>query len=1061
MLYTYTYLHRNVYRYYVAHQKPAPLEGAGQHLSVVTIPESHVWLWNHLLLWDMLHVSHVALVNFEEVFTTQLAVQVPYQEVKSSSSWYLCHGSWLYYTLWSGGCPTSCLRHRDWAPTPDQGDQGTHRCSSRSTGAFDPLGVYRHLSGSHSDAGMPTMATWSYPSVSWRPSPGIPLPRWTHLLDAQDGTLPQAPATSGLWPYLPQPGYLLVDSWLWLGHYRTIVLAWDRSLPHDLRPWTFVLRWCGPQWTPGLQIHHQRRGPLLPLPPTMGAWIRIQDTPLESGPSSTIDLLWSNQCRECLARQTTKPEIKEIYYTDSPLYDTAADSENNLTSPTSRTTSQSGPTSRTVEFRCHVDTTCQGTSCAATQTSSATDHAFRGAAQTTAHHVRPGIPWPNGPGTRGYQTGYPDTRSPRVHSNTDWHARSSTHDRGGEHHHWPAHPGVTYSQHPCAATRTTTSSSTFWRQERRVHTPARPDVFAFIPPCGIWQPTPTTSRCSLPSSGTNHGGDDALAPTNHYPRGCPDAYDTSWPPCGWTHAPNGARILPPVSPASGASLGITSTIRYQFCPSSTPTLVLPPNDCPTMATDYLNWHTSTSTPHPRDAFGLAGASSTTDESCLPRWPWLDLLDQQSGWDHGRGHRWYRWRRFAQPCSRPLDLRNRLTELHPRWRSSGPIHPFWTLGSVRYPWLPDPLPTQDTWQILPARPWCSFHYQLPSCQWSPEWSLDGDWRGGDLDRAHMSAPTRAAFCSFVCFSLWYLTQHVVVHLTWIHTIAPLFDVDITIFTTCEFTHQSVDHPAALRGVAQYSTPTSGLTFWSLLDSRTTHTTFLDWHHETENRLAGPTSIRFWPLGRLILHSLVSRPLFEKNLDFNTSLHHGLLWVQRMTILSQICHIGVLSMCCIDPCWEASQHQHEWPWVSYHLLRSCSSEPGRPQPLVTFSSFDHGQETRYRELGLPRPCSPKSSSNGSGWLCRWPYRGLCHREPSGSHSVPATCNTTGLDPGISRLVHREPQETQDGYRCLYFGWRILESRTRETTQETTQAADPLPMPTWDFVHQLQPEDAMPMV
>ena len=59
---------------------------AGQHLSVVTIPESHVWLWNHLLLWDMLHVSHVALVNFEEVFTTQLAVQVPYQEVKSSSS---------------------------------------------------------------------------------------------------------------------------------------------------------------------------------------------------------------------------------------------------------------------------------------------------------------------------------------------------------------------------------------------------------------------------------------------------------------------------------------------------------------------------------------------------------------------------------------------------------------------------------------------------------------------------------------------------------------------------------------------------------------------------------------------------------------------------------------------------------------------------------------------------------------------------------------------------------------------------------------------------------------
>ena len=27
---------------------------AGQHLSVVTIPESHVWLWNHLLHWDML-----------------------------------------------------------------------------------------------------------------------------------------------------------------------------------------------------------------------------------------------------------------------------------------------------------------------------------------------------------------------------------------------------------------------------------------------------------------------------------------------------------------------------------------------------------------------------------------------------------------------------------------------------------------------------------------------------------------------------------------------------------------------------------------------------------------------------------------------------------------------------------------------------------------------------------------------------------------------------------------------------------------------------------------------
>ncbi len=35
------------------------------------------------------HVSHLALVNLEDVFTTQLAVQVPYQEVKRISSCYL------------------------------------------------------------------------------------------------------------------------------------------------------------------------------------------------------------------------------------------------------------------------------------------------------------------------------------------------------------------------------------------------------------------------------------------------------------------------------------------------------------------------------------------------------------------------------------------------------------------------------------------------------------------------------------------------------------------------------------------------------------------------------------------------------------------------------------------------------------------------------------------------------------------------------------------------------------------------------------------------------------
>ena len=55
---------------------------------------------------------------------------------------------------------------------------------------------------------------------------------------------------------------------------------------------------------------------------------------------------------------------------------------------------------------------------------------------------------------------------------------------------------------------------------------------------------------------------------------------------------------------------------------------------------------------------------------------------------------------------------------------------------------------------------------------------------------------------------------------------------------EVNNKSVDHPAALRGVAQYSTPQSGLTFCSLwLNSRTTPTTLLDQHHEKGKQTGG--------------------------------------------------------------------------------------------------------------------------------------------------------------------------------------------------------------------------------
>ena len=59
--------------------------------------------------------------------------------------------------------------------------------------------------------------------------------------------------------------------------------------------------------------------------------------------------------------------------------------------------------------------------------------------------------------------------------------------------------------------------------------------------------------------------------------------------------------------------GPTSAIRRQLCTSSSPTLVLPP----TMATDHLYGHLSTSSPHPRDVVGLAYASSTADDRCIP------------------------------------------------------------------------------------------------------------------------------------------------------------------------------------------------------------------------------------------------------------------------------------------------------------------------------------------------------------------------------------------------------------------------------------------------------------
>ena len=63
-----------------------------------------------------------------------------------------------------------------------------------------------------------------------------------------------------------------------------------------------------------------------------------------------------------------------------------------------------------------------------------------------------------------------------------------------------------------------------------------------------------------------------------------------------------------------------------------------------------------------------------------------------------------------------------------------------------------------------------------------------------------------------------------------------------------------------------------------------------------------------------------------------------WVMSQTLTwSQTRHTWVMSMCCIDPCWEASQPDHVFTLTyMFHLLRSCSSGLGRPPLYHLFAS-----------------------------------------------------------------------------------------------------------------------------
>ena len=394
-------------------------------------------------------------------------------------------------------------------------------------------------------------------------------------------------------------------------------------IPSDLRPWFGVLCRCGPQWPQGLSAHYQERGSSLFVSSTLDAWLRIQDTPLEPRSTSSPDLFRPDQCFECLARQTTFLEDQTLYHTYSSSFNTSADSEDYFTHSTSGTTGQSRSTSGIVELWSTLDSTC----CPAS-----TAHAICGTSSTTTHYVWTDIFGPHAPSTWGHSTSHPNTRPSGAHTDPNWHARPGTY--------MIVEDTITIDQPipvlPTPSIRVPQREQLPALQpfggHHDVYTP-RPDLTS-LPLYCIWQPTPSTTGCSLPGPCTDHGRDDALAPTYHHPRWwCPDAYDAPGPTCGWTDAPDGARILPSISTAPGARLGPTCAIRYQLRTPDTPTLVLPSDDLPTVATDYIHRDLPTSPPYPRDALGLACPSSAADDLCIPWRPWYSLLDQQSGRDH--------------------------------------------------------------------------------------------------------------------------------------------------------------------------------------------------------------------------------------------------------------------------------------------------------------------------------------------------------------------------------------------------------------------------------------------